>query len=74
MDEVQSTLDGLKETMPSETYRKLCKATKRTHEEEEPLFEVAYATTAVTAMYMDADVDSHIDNHNHLMFANTKLI
>ena len=72
MNEVQSTLDEFKETMPSETYRKLCEATKRTHEEEEPLFEVAYAATTVTAMYMDADVDSHIDNNNHLMFANTQ--
>jgi len=72
MNEVQSTLDEFKETMPSETYRKLCEATKRTHEEEEPLFEVAYAATTVTAMYMDADVDSHIHNHNHLMFANTQ--
>ena len=70
MDEVQSTLDGLKETMPSETYLKLCEATKRTHDDEEPLFEVAYATTTVTAMYMDADHE--IDNQNHLMVANTQ--
>ena len=72
MDEVQSTLDGLKETMPSETYLKLCEATKRAHEEEEPLFEVAYTATTVTALYMDVGEDSHIDNHNHLMFANTQ--
>ena len=68
MDEVQSTLDGLKETMPSETYRKLCEATKRTHDDEEPLFEVAYTATTVTAVCMDFD-DEYL---NHLMFTHTQ--
>lgn len=75
MDEVQSTLDGLKETMPSETYRKLCEVTKRTHDEEEedePLFEVAFTTTTVTADHYDPGEDSYIDTNNNLMITHTK--
>ena len=62
-------LDDHKEGMSDDAYKEMAEAIKRVREEEgEPLFEVAYTTTTVTAVCMDFDDEFH----NHLMFTHTK--
>ena len=58
MDEMQTKIDDLKETMPSDTYLQLCQETKRVHESQthEPLFEIKYTVnTFISSHYYDND-------------------
>ena len=58
MDEMQTKIDELKETMPSETYRQLCQETKRMRESQarESLFEVKYTSnTFISTHHYDED-------------------
>ena len=74
MEALMTKLDDHKEGMSDGAYKEMAKAIKRVREEgEEPLFEVAYTTTTVTAVYMDFDEDSLMkSHHNHLMFTHTQ--
>ena len=74
MEALMTKLDDHKEGMSDGAYKEMAEAIKRVREEgEEPLFEVAYTTTTVTAVYMDFDEDSLMESHhNHLMFTHTQ--
>ena len=62
-------LDDHKEGMSDGAYKEMAEAIKRVREEEEePLFEVAYTATTVTAVCMDFD-DEYL---NHLLFTHTQ--
>ena len=69
MEALMTKLDDHKEGMSDGAYKEMAEAIKRVREEgEEPLFEVAYTTTTVTAVCMDFD-DEYL---NHLMFTHTQ--
>ena len=69
MEALMTKLDDHKEGMSDGAYKEMAEAIKRVREEEEePLFEVAYTATTVTAMYMDFD-DEYL---NHLLFTHTQ--
>ena len=66
MDEMQTKIDELKETMPSETYRQLCQETKRVRESQtcESLFEVKYtANTIISSHYRYFDDEEACKDH-----------
>jgi len=69
MEALMTKLDDHKEGMSDGAYKEMAEAIKRVREEEEePLFEVAYTATTVTAVCMDFD-DEYL---NHLMFTHTQ--
>ena len=69
MEALMTKLDDHKEGMSDGAYKEMAEAIKRVREEEEePLFEVAYTATAVTAVCMDFD-DEYL---NHPMFTHTQ--
>ena len=69
MEALMTKLDDHKEGMSDGAYKEMAEAIKRVREEEEePLFEVAYTATTVTAVCMDFD-DEYL---NHLLFTHTQ--
>jgi len=55
MEEIQTKIDELKETMPSETYLQLCQETKRVRESQahESLFEIKYTVNTIISTTYD---------------------
>ena len=69
MEALMTKLDDHKEGMSDGAYKEMAEAIKRVREEEEePLFEVAYTATTVTAVCMDFD-DEYL---NYLLFTHTQ--